>query len=430
MFATFNLQLTPTTTLDVAPENPAGQPLAAAAPIDAEVTGFARLLQFQADTGAEAAVPRGDFVPEGGNILPQAEPIPTLSEELPAIDVAALEATSTLLADTELEADNALPTWTPTQSLVDTPVDEIVSLIPPIQQATPVPDGKRQASSGAEAKPLAPQTPVLTRGNPEHIVTDAVKPQAPVDVSQIGPGVAAVATPVRELAQVDRRDIMMTRGDQPSLPRGVAAAPGTIISPEADVVPRVMATTDGTLIPDRTTAPNTSTPTISTLASAVNQVAGTASRDPGLVPQATTDLVRTPVTDPAWGDRIGQRVVMMAGNQVQQAEIRLTPAELGPVRVQIAVEDGATNITFQAQHAVTREAIEAAMPRLREMLADSGLSLGQANVGGDSVAEGQRERREAANSAPSGEATAELADEAEPQRQKTVSADGLIDTFA
>ena len=120
---------------------------------------------------------------------------------------------------------------------------------------------------------------------------------------------------------------------------------------------------------------------------------------------------------------------MMAGNQLQQAEIRLTPAELGPVRVQIAVEDGAANVTFQAQHAVTRDAIEAAMPRLREMLAESGLSLGQASVGGDGVAEGQREQGEVANLADDGENAAELSDELQPERQKTVTSDGLIDTF-
>ena len=121
---------------------------------------------------------------------------------------------------------------------------------------------------------------------------------------------------------------------------------------------------------------------------------------------------------------------MMAGNQLQQAEIRLTPAELGPVRVQIAVEDGAANLTFQAQHAVTRDAIEAAMPRLREMLADNGLSLGQANVGGDGVSERQGEQRSAANASGETNGDVELPEDTLSERRKSVTADGLIDTFA
>lgn len=426
MFATFNLQLMPTATLDAAPENPAGLQVPGVEPVDIEASGFARLLQFQADTGTEAAIPRGEFVPEGGKILPQAEPIPTVSEELPVLDV-----TSPLIADTDAEAPAALPAWTSADDLMEAPVDEIITLIPQAQSASPTDAGKAQAAVAAQAelKPQAPPAAALQRAASEAAVAEAVKPQAPVDTSQIGPG-AAVAAQARELAQIDRRDLMMARNDQPTIAREVAAAPRTIISPEAEVVPRVSVTPEATIVPDRGAPTNSATPAISTLASAVNQVAGATPRDPGLVPQTSTDLVRTPVTDPAWGERIGQRVVMMAGNQLQQAEIRLTPAELGPVRVQIAVEDGATNVTFHAQHAVTREAIEAAMPRLREMLAESGLSLGQANVGGDSVAEGQRERREAANAAPNGDANAELMDDTQPERQKTVTSDGLIDTFA
>lgn len=87
-----------------------------------------------------------------------------------------------------------------------------------------------------------------------------------------------------------------------------------------------------------------------------------------------------PVQDSAWSESLGERVVFMSGNRIQNAEIRLTPAELGPIRVNVSLDDGAANVTFSAQHATTREAIEAALPRLREMLAEQGLSLGNANV--------------------------------------------------
>ena len=105
---------------------------------------------------------------------------------------------------------------------------------------------------------------------------------------------------------------------------------------------------------------------------------------PALGSTATAPLLETtialPMQDPAWGDTLSERVVFMSGQKIQNAEIRLTPAELGPVRVSVSVEDGATNITFNAQHAATREAIEAALPRLREMLNEQGLSLGNASV--------------------------------------------------
>ena len=87
-----------------------------------------------------------------------------------------------------------------------------------------------------------------------------------------------------------------------------------------------------------------------------------------------------PVAEPGWGEVLNERIVFMSTQKIQSAEIRLSPAELGPIRVSIAVDDGATNVSFHAQQAVTREAIETALPRLREMLSEQGLSLGNTSV--------------------------------------------------
>jgi flagellar hook-length control protein FliK len=93
-------------------------------------------------------------------------------------------------------------------------------------------------------------------------------------------------------------------------------------------------------------------------------------------PQSFTSAsLGVPVGEPAWADAFGDQVLVLAGKQVQRAEIRLHPAELGPIQVQITVEDDATTLAFTAQHAVTREAIEQALPRLRELFGDQGLSL-------------------------------------------------------
>lgn len=90
-----------------------------------------------------------------------------------------------------------------------------------------------------------------------------------------------------------------------------------------------------------------------------------------------------PVLDPAWQSALGERVLWMAGNQVKNAELRLNPAELGPLQVQVSVDDRGVNVSITAAHAVTREALESALPRLRELLADSGMQLADANVSGE-----------------------------------------------
>jgi len=142
--------------------------------------------------------------------------------------------------------------------------------------------------------------------------------------------------------------------------------------------------------------------------------------------------IDVPVQDTVWGDRVGERVLIMAGNRLQNAEIRLTPAEMGPVRVQVMVEDGAANVTFLAQHAVTREALEQALPRLREMLADNGIQLGQTSVSGEGVAQGERDgnadvpnRISVAVNVPEESGRDELAVPSEGSRR----GNALVDTF-
>ncbi|MGB5489708.1 MAG: flagellar hook-length control protein FliK, partial [Woeseiaceae bacterium] len=172
--------------------------------------------------------------------------------------------------------------------------------------------------------------------------------------------------------------------------------------------------------------PQPSQPTLS-LASAA-----TADTSYSALAQQSTDLIGTSVRDSAWGEKVGDRVVMMAANQLKQAEIRLTPAELGPLRVRVSVEDGNTHVTFHAQHAVTREALEQALPRLREMLAENGLSLGQADVSDRGVNDSGREQDSDGSAANLGadDANDVALDLSAESSRRVSSSNGLVDTFA
>jgi flagellar hook-length control protein FliK len=74
---------------------------------------------------------------------------------------------------------------------------------------------------------------------------------------------------------------------------------------------------------------------------------------------------------------LAERIVWMSdtarangGNSLQEARISLHPAELGSVniRVQLA-DDGSTKVSFDVQTPQARQAIEASLPQLRELLA-------------------------------------------------------------
>jgi len=87
-----------------------------------------------------------------------------------------------------------------------------------------------------------------------------------------------------------------------------------------------------------------------------------------------------PMHQPGWDQALGERVKWMANQNVQVAEIRLNPPSLGPLEVRVHVEGDRTHVNFLAPQATTREAIDAALPRLREMFAEGGLSLGDVTV--------------------------------------------------
>jgi len=147
--------------------------------------------------------------------------------------------------------------------------------------------------------------------------------------------------------------------------------------------------------------------------------------------QWVASQVHTSPGQPGWSDALGERVTWMTGNKLQNVELRLNPAELGPVRVQISIDDGNATVNFSAQHPLTRDAIEQALPRLREMLADQGLSLQDANV-----SEGRREdqpgagRHEDFDRFASGGPASGLPTDDSPVPSSTTRPLGLVDLFA
>ncbi|UTW46362.1 flagellar hook-length control protein FliK [bacterium SCSIO 12696] len=101
--------------------------------------------------------------------------------------------------------------------------------------------------------------------------------------------------------------------------------------------------------------------------------------------------INTPINQPGWAQEVGSRLQILAERGNQRAEIRLNPPELGAVEVKVMNEGDRTNVTFFAQNAATRDALEAALPRLREMFGENGLQLADANVSQQQTMAGERE---------------------------------------
>ena len=78
--------------------------------------------------------------------------------------------------------------------------------------------------------------------------------------------------------------------------------------------------------------------------------------------------------------KLQERINIMLSKNIQRAEIRIDPPELGQLQVRINMNSEQATVQFQVQSAQAREAIEAALPRLREMLEQQGVALADTDV--------------------------------------------------
>jgi len=98
------------------------------------------------------------------------------------------------------------------------------------------------------------------------------------------------------------------------------------------------------------------------------------------VAQAAQSVINTPVTDKAWGNEFNQKITWMATQHVQTAELHLNPPNLGPLDVVLKVSGDQATALFTSPHAAVRDAVQQALPQLRDMLAGNGITLGNATV--------------------------------------------------
>jgi flagellar hook-length control protein FliK len=149
---------------------------------------------------------------------------------------------------------------------------------------------------------------------------------------------------------------------------------------------------------------------------------------------AAADKLTPRVGSNNWDQALGQKVVWMAAGEQQSASLTLNPPDLGPLQVVLSVSNSQATVNFTAAQPEVRQALENAMPKLREMLGDAGIQLGQANVSAgtpNNQQGGFGERQHASRGAGP-----KIDDDANPPvhtvRSQTItsSGQGLVDTFA
>jgi flagellar hook-length control protein FliK len=251
-------------------------------------------------------------------------------------------------------------------------VDPPSVALPPASATAVPPAAPDEPRAGADAiarlvaQARADSPPVVDAASGKRLAPDAARPQSASPTAV--PAAVALPAEVAKTAPMRRGFAFAAAGESgaapaPAIPRADVAGPAPAI-PLADVAGPF------NLPVPQPTAPPTPAPA---------------------APPAQLQLP-TPVDSPDWGRQLGDRVNWLVDQDLTNAQLKLTPAHLGPLEIRISIADDRATVWFGTHSHVTREALEAAAPKLRELLGAQGYTQVNVNVNVDVSQQAFRER--------------------------------------
>lgn len=119
---------------------------------------------------------------------------------------------------------------------------------------------------------------------------------------------------------------------------------------------------------------------------------------------STAGRIAVPVGESGWGRALGEQVAWHVSRNIQSANLRLNPQHLGPLEMQVQMDGDRATVAFASQHVAVRDALESALPRLREMFSQNGLNIVDVNVSQqDTAARGEQQDGQAGTAAVAGD---------------------------
>lgn len=322
--------------------------------------------------GAKARAVKSEAAPQD----PAAPPLSAAELPMPELDVKAapieaLEPAEESPPDPDAQAPavaalaGAAPDAAPAlPAAIDTQTPAAASVKPATDRAAASPTPQPGAVTAPVATDAAPvRTPLAQRPmsaeapSANERLADA---QRPVERAPVGKAVVKPAAPPSDAPE---------------------AAVDTRAQPVAPSTPELLQRMSAALAPPAAEAPARRSEGTVALGTLWQGVAGpqASSGSPAAAPQVSAALSRAP-GQAGFAQELGAQISVWARDGVQQAQLLLSPAELGPVRVQIQIEGQQAQLQFAAEHPLTREALQQGLGQLAQSLQQGGLSLGRSDV--------------------------------------------------
>jgi flagellar hook-length control protein FliK len=301
---------------------------------------------------------------------------------------------------TAADATDSTTSKTPGQQAPAVSADPVPLFIPVLAPSTPA------------TQPTAPATGDTATGRPVLAAVNAlqarinVTPLSQVEAAPMSAGQPAIANPASEPAAAVTGSLSALTDSQKLISRLSVPSPGSAGDDVSTVTTAHAATANG----------------VTDTAQAAAALQSSLDRTGASVGGATL-IIQAPVSSAAFADEVSARVTALAQSAITQAQLQLNPADMGPVHVQITVQSGQASVWFGATHSDTRAALEASLPRLRELFANAGMPLSDSGVF-------REPPQQQAQPLPQSSSSQAAAIEPAPAAQITNVRLGLLDTYA
>ncbi len=260
----------------------------------------------------------------------------------------------------------------------DAPLPEVTVTAP--TAVSTAHEGVSSAATGVQATPVAAQLVRAVAAMPN--ATQATDAASIDPVSDRAPHsdnapVRSAADVVQRVLGSDERMQALSQAVTGNAARAEVGAGDAVLSKAVETA-SANSTGDGARILAASTAPAAGSSASVVAAPLTAPIADAVA--PGTARPAVTGMLHAHPGEPAWNSDVAGRVSLMMRNGTPEASLQLNPPELGRLDIKIATDGDATRVLFTVQGAETRDLLEQAMPRLREMLEESGLSLSRFDV--------------------------------------------------
>jgi flagellar hook-length control protein FliK len=323
--------------------------------------------------------------------LPTAAPSPAIAIPLPgdgqpitsSVEPVVATADSTQPTNTAVSG-GTLPTPVIPALAVPAPVESVVPQSPPsVTPATTAPAVAAPQAAAPTSAPVASpmptepsetvasdlQTPELTvAAEPKPVRTR--KAETPIEAALSAPTTAPLATPA-PVAPAAAEQPSTNDSATPATVEAVSTAAST--SPAPAAAPAISAKPDKGEHAETTAAPAIGTTVEPQTGAQRNEPAFTVMRSE---PVAAPPAAREPnALDRAVASQVARAIVRHLPDGGQHLILRLTPPELGTVRIEFLAKDGQMSAVLHAEDDSVRQALDRALPQLRSELKSDGQSV-------------------------------------------------------